>query len=230
MSRHLLLAALALGFATASAVDNTQLSGITLTNGISSLSDSSALFSGPNTSVGESFLTDNDISSFTLNIGAASGSALQGSFAGSLNGASNGLFIVGFGGNTATFNGSFTIQLALAGGLTSGRTYGDADYVITSQGVGTLDVYWDNGSVTLDNTGLSGFKYAYLYVPFSDFGVSRASVLGVRLSDFTPQNPEVSFIGAGYSGAPPIPEPSTYGLILGGLALAGAAMRRKKKA
>ena len=62
---------------------------------------------------------------------------------------------------------------------------------------------------------------------------------------FTLDTTQLTFNGSALSGAnfslddtgtaiqlqySPIPEPSTYGLVLGGLALAGAALRRRKKA
>jgi hypothetical protein len=56
---------------------------------------------------------------------------------------------------------------------------------------------------------------------------------------FLGEVPSVSWIGPAsmvidatslFGPPPPIPEPSTYGLILGGLALAGAAIRRRKSA
>jgi hypothetical protein len=229
MFHKILVVTLLAGAATAlTQAATTQLTGVTLTNGISSLSDYSALYSGPNTAVGVSFLTDNDIASFAMNVGASTGSALKGSFSGPLNSAATGIMLVGFGGGGNTFNGNFTVQLQLAGGgLTAERTYGDAQYVMTSQSIGTVDNYWESGLVTIGNTGLSGFKHAYLYIPFTDFNVSRSSVIGVSLSEFADPNPEISFIGAGYVGDPsPIPEPSTYGPILG-LVFAGAAIRRR---
>jgi hypothetical protein len=85
------------------------------------------------------------------------------------------------------------------------------------------------GQLVLDAPDGEVGTFAYLHIPFSDFNLSGSQVLGIKLSDFNGLHPDIAYIGAGYAGSP-IPEPSTYGLVLGGLALVGAAMRRRKKA
>ena len=222
---------------------NSQVNGLTLTNGLTSLSDTSALYSGPNKSVGITYLTDNDTTTYSFNIGMSGGS-IQGTFGGTISSSATGVYIVGeassgpWNQNTPTlYNGpSFSVQLLLTGGLTSSRTYGDADFQITSQTIGAVSGYqgW-NGEVWLNYDGTQYSEtmyYSYLYIPFSDFSATYNQVVGIKLGNFTSQYPDVAYIGVGYNGTyngGPVPEPSTYGLALGGLALAVVAARRRAK-
>ncbi|MFN9112669.1 MAG: PEP-CTERM sorting domain-containing protein [Bacteroidota bacterium] len=222
--------------ASAAAQTNTQLTGVTLTNGITSLSDDSAVAPGANKSIGVSFLTDNSITTYNINLGVDAGASthLQGTFGSGISSSATGIFIVGFGGPTRTYWGNFTVQLELQSGLTTGYTYGDLNSVILGYdigSIGTIDTYWAGSTVIYNDGDRSSFKQAYIYVPFSDFGVTAGSVTGIRISNIdTYWAPDVSYIGAGYAGSSPaIPEPSTYGLILGGLALVGAVIRRRRK-
>ena len=240
MSRNLLVAALALGSAAASAqVVNTQVNGLTLTNGLGLVTNSSAIISYSNLPTGISYLTDNDTSTFAFNVGTLAPSAsIEGNFNGPISSSATGIYIVciaaDFGSGLETPSGpSFNVQLVLLAGLSSAISYGSSDFTNTSQEINSISVYSvGDGSVTtnlnLAVTFARPHYYSYMPISFSDFSVSPDQVLGIRLRNFTAQYPDIGFIGAGYTT--PIPEPSTYGLILGGLALAGAATRRRKSA
>jgi len=228
---------------SASAAVNTQVNGLVLTNGLGSVTDSSGLGSNQSTSTGIGYLTDNDTSTFAFNIGNVGSGSLHGNFSGAISSSATGIYIIGLaanygGGPIQSYNGpSFTVQLALLGGLSSVRTYGDADFTITSQKIQPLSYYSNRtdtgGGVVMTNIDPetewnSAHYYTYVYIPLSDFSATYDQVVGIKLGSFTSPNPDISYIGIGYTGAPPVPEASTYGLMLGGLALAGAAIRRRK--
>lgn len=238
MPRNILIAALALGSATVSAQTvNTQVDGITITNGLSSITDASAI-SATNQSVAVGFLTDNDTTTLVYNLGyrqsGASG-AIQGTFGGTISSDATGVFLVSQSyKGMVPFNGPFSMQLQLLSGLSSSRSFGDSDFIVTSQ-IYSFTAYQNapypqiGQTVTSANFPVSDYvQYAYLYVPFSDFGATYNQVAGIKLGDFTFQYLDLSYVGLGYLGGAPVPEPSTYGLALGGLALAVVAARRRK--
>jgi len=248
--RHALPLLLAAAAVSAQTV-NTQVDGIVLTNGLSSLSDTSAINSGANTSYGITYLTDGDTSTFTTNIGEAFNSILgndgiiRGTFAGTPSSQSTGVFIVGSASSaiytnyvTSTRHGSFSVQLDLKSGLTAAQTYADADFVITTQLISTYTGYSNFndalGSLQVTLASNVRYYYSYLFIPYADFNTTFDQVVGIKIADMTAEFPDFSYISAGYAGAytpgPVVPEPSTYGLMLGGLALAGAALRRRRRA
>jgi len=233
-----LLPALLIAVSASAQTVNTQVNGLTLTNGLTSVTDSSGIYSSANTATAITYLTDNDAETLVSNLGYNVGGSVQGQFAGTINASATAIYIIGVSLNTGlgyeTFNGNFTVQLQLASGLTTGLTYGDGDFVFTSQVMGPLDIYemsqsGDRIDLNVDFTtqGPSPAYYAYVPIAFADFGVNGSDVLGIRLSNFQMRWPDIGYIGAGYVGSA-IPEPSTYGLIFGGLALAGAAIRQRK--
>lgn len=92
--------------------------------------------------------------------------------------------------------------------LAASTTY----WILPEQG---LSWYTAASYATADELNASGYTF---------ISNRRSSNGGASWSNFlVPFSAEIS------ASAAPIPEPSTYGMILGGLALAGAAIRRRQK-
>jgi hypothetical protein len=105
------------------------------------------------------------------------------------------------------------------------RTADQLSFALSS-GLARLDFTWfDAGSIP--TTGSEQIVY---------IGATTGSFLtGIDFSAFNPGSWTTNFQYANYDqnliiSGTPVPEPSTYGMILGGLAFAGAALRRRRKA
>ncbi len=212
---------------------NTQVDGVVLTNRLVTLSDDSAVAAGAARATGVGYLTDDDATTFVFNAGLGSDSlpipnaVLEGDFNGPISLSATGLYVVSALGGEGVSSGQFDVQLRLLSGMTDTISLNENDFVINWQFVSSGLSYQNfNGSLE----PVSDFGFAYVYLPYSSFGLADGSELvGVRLSNFTSTWLEVSYVGMGHYAAP-VPEPSAYGFALGSLALLGAAWRRRRKA
>lgn len=105
--------------------------------------------------------------------------------------------------------------------------YGTYDRIEGEANVGRFAFFWSQlgGIVELDiaesEFGADGLSATAISRVLTS--LDRPYIIGSGLSD------AIAGSSANWIVAAPIPEPSTYGLILGGLALAGAAVRRRRK-
>ena len=51
---------------------------------------------------------------------------------------------------------------------------------------------------------------------------------GVTLMGLSPSDPGIGFGNISYASAAAVPEPATWGLLTGGIGMAGGALRRRK--
>ena len=83
----------------------------------------------------------------------------------------------------------------------------------------------DNGVIPYPADGIVVAQY--LSINLGALDTQSIGVKGVKFENFTFPRLDLNYVGI--TGGAAIPEPSTYGMILGGLALAGAAIRRRSK-
>lgn len=204
--------------------------GVTL-QGLTTLTDTSALATfGSYSAPAIASVTDANWSTDGINSMGPSGN-LVGEFGGNYTASGNSIYVISPasgaapGGHTAHM-GSFAVSLLLANDqFVSVGTFSDLDFTVTNYGV-SGNFYGSNGAF---NPGQ--IKAQYLKIDLGQFDTQAVGVKGIKFTNFTGPALDLSYVGIGgtANGGGAIPEPSVYGLALGGLALVGAIVRRRSR-
>ena len=229
--RIALLAPALLIAASASAANEVIFEGFTL-QGLTTVTDDSALADfGTSKAPAIASITDANWTTDGINSMGQSGGVLAGEFGMTFTSAGKYLFVIApaytpnmVDGHTIHM-GTFALSILLANDqYVSAGTFGDSDFTLTTSIV-SGNYYGSANSVTpFPSDG--NVVAQYLSISLGALDTQSIGVKGIKFENFTGQRLDLNYIGITGGGA--VPEPSTYGLALGGLALAVVAMRRRK--